>query len=118
MKSALCLTTLLVILSLACGFFSSSSSSSSSSPKVCVIKNCNWNSTTNACGKYGKSNLCNRFKNSCALRYANCVSSTSYSSVSLSQCSSLSVNSRGICGSSSSSSSSSSNITPIIIRRG
>ncbi|EDV36190.1 uncharacterized protein Dana_GF12831 [Drosophila ananassae] len=116
MKSVLRLATLLVILALACAY---SSSSSSSSPKVCLLQDCNWSSTTNSCGKYGKSNLCTRFKNSCRMRYESCVSSTTYTSVSLSQCSGISVGARGICGgSSSSSSSSSSNVVPIIIRRG
>ncbi|KAH8254906.1 uncharacterized protein [Drosophila bipectinata] len=118
MKSALSLATLLMILALACAY-SSSSSSSSSSPKVCLLDNCNWSSTTNSCGKYGKSNLCTRFKNSCRMRYESCVGSTSYTAVSLSQCSGISVGARGTCGgSSSSSSSSSSNVVPIIIRRG
>ncbi|KAH8401980.1 hypothetical protein KR009_008960 [Drosophila setifemur] len=117
MRNVLRLSTFLVLLAVACAFLSSSSSTSSSSPKICYINNCNATSTTNACGKYGKSNLCNRFKNNCALRYNSCISSTTYTAVALSQCSGISVNSRGICGGSSSSSSSS-NITPIIIRRG
>ncbi|KAI8038373.1 uncharacterized protein LOC128254931 [Drosophila gunungcola] len=117
MKSALCLPLVLLFLGYACAFLSSSSSSSST-PKICLIRNCAWNSTTNACARYGRSNLCNRFRNSCALRYETCASSTTYTAVSLSQCSGISVGSRGICGGSSSYSSSSSNITPIIIRRG
>ncbi|KAH8347841.1 hypothetical protein KR084_001537 [Drosophila pseudotakahashii] len=119
MKSTLSLSTVLFIVAFAC-VFSSGSSSSSSSPKICVLKNCDWNSSTNVCGRYGKSNLCNRFKNSCTLRYESCVSSSSitYTAVSQSQCSGITVGNRGICGGSSSSSSSSSNVTPIIIRRG
>ncbi|KAH8254630.1 hypothetical protein KR032_011331 [Drosophila birchii] len=119
MKNVLRVSTLLVILSMACAFLSgSSSSSSSSTPKVCYIQNCAWSSTVNTCGKYGKSNLCTRFKNNCAMRYENCISSTAYTTTSLSQCSGITVGNRGICGGTSSSSSSSSNITPIIIRRG
>ncbi|XP_016993815.2 uncharacterized protein [Drosophila takahashii] len=119
MKSTLSLSTVLFIVVFAC-VFHSGSSSSISTPKICVIRNCNWNSTTNACARYGRSNLCNRFKNSCTLRYESCVgsSSTTYTAVALSQCSGITVGNRGICGGSSSSSSSSSNITPIIIRRG
>ncbi|XP_016981284.1 uncharacterized protein LOC108046212 [Drosophila rhopaloa] len=117
MKSALCVSLVLLLLGFASAY-SSGSSSGSSSPKVCVLKNCDWYSTTNACGKFGRSNLCNRFKNSCALRYENCVGSTTYTAVSLSQCSGISEGSRGTCGGSSSSSSSSSNVKPIIIRRG
>ncbi|XP_020801161.1 uncharacterized protein LOC110178366 [Drosophila serrata] len=116
MKTALRLSTFLVILAMACGFLSGSSSSNSS-PRICLIENCAWNSTVNTCARYGRSNLCNRFRNSCALRYKNCVSSTTYTSVNLSQCSGITVGNRGTCGGSSSSSSSS-NITPIIIRRG
>ncbi|XP_016946799.1 uncharacterized protein LOC108022423 [Drosophila biarmipes] len=119
MKSTLRLSTVLLLVAFAC-MLPSGSSSSSSTPKICVLKNCDWNSDTNVCGRYGRSNLCNRFKNSCALRYESCVSSSSvkYTTVSLSQCSGISVGSRGTCGGSSSSSSSSSNVTPIIIRRG
>nr|XP_016928412.1 uncharacterized protein LOC108008980 [Drosophila suzukii] len=120
MKSTLGLSTVLFIVVFACGLHSGSSNSSSS-PKICVLNNCNWNSSTNACARYGSSNLCNRFRNSCAMRYESCVSSSSvkYTAVSLSQCSGISVGSRGTCGgSSSSSSSSSSNVIPIIIRRG
>ncbi|KAH8285041.1 hypothetical protein KR054_004250 [Drosophila jambulina] len=121
MKSALRVSTLLVILSMACAFFAGSnrftSSSSSSTPRICLIQNCAWNSTVNTCARYGRSNLCNRFRNSCAQRYENCVSTTTYTTVALSQCSGITAGNRGICGGSSSSSSSS-NITPIIIRRG
>ncbi|KAH8301574.1 hypothetical protein KR059_006102 [Drosophila kikkawai] len=116
MKNALRLSALLVILSMACGFFSSSSSSSST-PRICLIQGCNWNSTVNTCARFGSSNLCNRFRNSCALRYANCVSTTAYTTTSLSQCSGITVGNRGRCGSTSSSSSSS-NVVPSIIRRG
>jgi len=120
MKSPLSLSTVLFVLSFACVVLANSSysSSSSSTPKICVLRNCNWNSTTNACGRFGRSNLCNRFKNSCTLRYESCVGSTTYTAVRLSQCSGISVGSRGTCGGSSSSSSSSSNVVPIIIRRG
>ncbi|XP_033250499.1 uncharacterized protein LOC108159802 [Drosophila miranda] len=118
MKAALAISTLLAILALACAFLTGSTGNSNTGAKVCVLRNCSWNSTTNACGRYGSSNLCTRFKNSCVLRYQSCVSSTTYTSVSLSRCSGISLNSRGICGSSSSSSSSSSNVIPIIIRRG
>ncbi|EDW77084.1 uncharacterized protein Dwil_GK22180 [Drosophila willistoni] len=95
--------------------------SSSSGAKICVINNCNYNSTTNACGRYGRSNLCRRFTNSCQLRYEACISSPSYTAVALSKCTNIKVGYRRACyGSSSSSSysSSSSNVVPIIIRRG
>ncbi|KQS62858.1 uncharacterized protein LOC6546875 isoform X2 [Drosophila erecta] len=124
MKSPLSLSTVLFILSYVCVVLansissSTSTSTSSSTPKICVLRNCNLSSTTNACARYGRSNLCNRFKNSCTLRYESCVGSATYTAVSLSQCSGISVGSRGICGGSSSSSSSSSSVTPIIIRRG
>lgn len=120
MKNALRLSTLLVILSMACAFFlgGSSTYSSSSSPRICLIQNCAWNSTVNACARMGRSNLCNRFRNACALNYQRCVSGTSYTNVSLSQCSGITVGNRGTCRSSSSTSTSSSNVIPIIIRRG
>ncbi|BFG05105.1 uncharacterized protein DMAD_03920 [Drosophila madeirensis] len=118
MKTALALSTLLAILALACAFLTGSTINSSTGAKVCVLRNCSLNATTNACGRYGSSNLCTRFRNSCALRYQSCVSSTTYTAVALSRCSSISLNSRGICGGSSSTSSSTSNVVPIIIRRG
>ncbi|XP_030372014.1 uncharacterized protein LOC115622255 [Scaptodrosophila lebanonensis] len=104
--------------------------SNSAAARVCVLRNCNLNSTVNVCGRNSWSS-CRRFSNLCQMRYYQCVTSTTYTSVALTQCSGLSVGSSGTCRSSSSSSSlssssllsglsssSSSNVVPIIIRRG
>ncbi|XP_060659095.1 uncharacterized protein DDB_G0271670-like [Drosophila nasuta] len=127
MKLALALSALLMLVYtvLIDGLnYTTSSTSSSSGPKICVLSDCNYFSTSNVCGRYGSSNLCKRFNNSCLLRYEGCVSSVAYTTVSLSMCSGISVGTRRRCASSSSSSStssssssSSSNVYPIYIRR-
>ncbi|KAL7736330.1 hypothetical protein ACLKA6_014802 [Drosophila palustris] len=88
---------------------------SSSGPRICVLSNCNYNAVNNVCGRYGRSNLCKRFNNSCMLRYEACVSSVSYTTVSLSSCSGIPVGTRRQCAGSSSSTSS--NTAPIYIGR-
>ncbi|KAH8384808.1 hypothetical protein KR093_008771 [Drosophila rubida] len=78
--------------------------SSNSRPRLCVLwPNCNLNSVNNVCGRYGRSNLCKRFKNSCLLLFEACVNSVAYTPVPLSMCSGIPVGTRRRCAGTSTS---------------
>ncbi|TDG50955.1 hypothetical protein AWZ03_002610 [Drosophila navojoa] len=71
------------------------------SPRICVLENCNLFATNEVCARYGRSNLCKRFSNSCQVRYDTCVTSVTYTSVPISLCANIPVGTRRQCSSSS-----------------
>ncbi|XP_005178166.1 uncharacterized protein LOC101896622 [Musca domestica] len=65
--------------------------------RVCVIRAANCNSNVNACGRYGRSNLCQRFQNNCYLESANCSDNIGYTAVNASLCNGIALNQRRLC---------------------
>ncbi|XP_061392090.1 uncharacterized protein LOC133332959 [Musca vetustissima] len=65
--------------------------------KVCVIRVQTCNSKVNVCGRYGRSNLCQRFQNTCALETANCSDNIGYTAVNATYCQGIALNQRRLC---------------------
>ncbi|XP_054729188.1 uncharacterized protein LOC129238180 [Anastrepha obliqua] len=74
-----------------------------SSARVCKIDTRNCRRTRNVCGRFGQSNLCNRFSTLCDLQSANCQQTAQYKQVAASLCGSIASGSRGLCSSTSTS---------------
>ncbi|XP_037929526.1 uncharacterized protein LOC119664017, partial [Teleopsis dalmanni] len=91
MKFLFCLTFIAVILI--------SYNSYTTGARVCIISvaNCTATNTTTVCGRYGRSNLCARFRNSCAYNTANCNSNVAYTRVSSTYCTGISTGTRRRC---------------------
>ncbi|TMW48430.1 hypothetical protein DOY81_006491 [Sarcophaga bullata] len=65
--------------------------------KICTptVGNCNEN--VPVCGRFGRSNLCKKFKNKCLLEIESCTSTAVYTPVSAERCTGIALNTRRSC---------------------